>query len=574
MPHRYALKLLGLALGLLVFFGLAPGHAETVRVQLLWHHQAQFAGIYVAQAKGFYEREGLDVETIEGMLGFNALQSVASGRADVALSWLPAAIDARRRGWNVVNIGQILRTGGTSIVCRRDAGIAEPRDVAGKRLGVWYIGDELSVQAWLESLGLSMGDVSIGVQSENGADLVSGEADCVTAMAYNEYWSILAAGLSPSELMVVRLADHGLGILEDGLYVLEEALADPERRDRLARFLKATAEGWAYAGRNVDEAMFITMAEAPGLDPVHQRRMLETILRMIGGPGETALMDIGDFETSVDIIAGRPDEAFVVRQAAVNAWTHRLRYESGLEGESLLTLSRATRHYLAETLNSGWFYALTVIGAVVFGFAGFMRAQQRNYDLWGAFVLTLLPAGGGGTIRDLLVGGDRYPPFIIQDPVHMYIVLATFLAGVASAAVIPERMISTRRFDRTMKFLDTLGFAAFCIVGAKVALMAGLTWIWIPICCALTCAGGGMLSDVIMGREPRTFQGEPYEEVAIMGGIFLLLALQVADAFEQQPGIATAAVVTTLVLVFCARGAVIVLGLRSHRFGQRRAVEA
>lgn len=574
MPRRQSCQLSTILIALLAWLFALPASAETVRLQLLWHHQAQFAGVYVAQAKGFYEREGIDLELLEGAPGFNPLQSLAIGEADVAMSWLPAAIDARRRGWNVVNIGQIMREGGTSVVCRRDAGIARPRDVAGKRIGVWYIGDELNVQAWLESIGLSLSDVGISAQRENGADLISGEADCVTAMTYNEYWSILDSHLSPSDLMVVRLSDTGLGFLEDGLYATEEALADPARRDVLARFLKATVEGWAYAKDNVDEAMFVSMDRTSGLDPTHQRRMLETILRMIGDPREIGLMDIGDFDASIDIIASRPEEAFVVNEAAKDAWTHRLRYEAGVDDDTLLTLSTATRHYLTETLNSTWFNVLNIIGAVVFGFAGFMRAQQRNYDLWGAFVLTLLPAAGGGTIRDLLVGGERYPPFITQDPVYIYIVLATFLAGVVSAALIPERLIATRWFDRTMKVCDTVGFAAFCVVGAKVAIMAELTWIWIPICCGLTCAGGGMLSDIIIGREPRTFQGEPYEELAIIGGLFMLLGLQVADAFEQQPGIATAAVASTVILVFCMRGAVIVFGLRTHRLGRETAENA
>jgi uncharacterized membrane protein YeiH len=40
---------------------------------------------------------------------------------------------------------------------------------------------------------------------------------------------------------------------------------------------------------------------------------------------------------------------------------------------------------------------------------------------------------------------------------------------------------------------DTVGLAAFRIIGAKVAIVARLDWLWIPLLAALTCAGGGVL---------------------------------------------------------------------------------
>ena len=54
-------------------------------------------------------------------------------------------------------------------------------------------------------------------------------------------------------------------------------------------------------------------------------------------------------------------------------------------------------------------------------------------------------------------------------------------------------MIDSRSFDRWLAVFDTVGLAAFTVVGAKVALIADLAWYWVPICAALTCAGGGML---------------------------------------------------------------------------------
>ncbi|MEX2297634.1 MAG: hypothetical protein WD715_09470, partial [Dongiaceae bacterium] len=79
--------------------------------------------------------------------------------------------------------------------------------------------------------------------------------------------------------------------------------------------------------------------------------------------------------------------------------------------------------------------------------------------------------------------------------------------------------------------------------------------------------GGGMLLDVVTGREPRTFQGEPYEEIAVAGGLLLLFGLQIADANEHQPWIVAAAILTTLLFVIVVRLVVVRYGLRSFRLG-------
>src|SRR4029077_19919707 len=81
-----------------------------------------------------------------------------------------------------------------------------------------------------------------------GVELLTGkQADCISTMTYNEYGQLLDAGMKPSELVVFRYDDQGVAALEDGLYVLQPALADPARLERLARFLRASVAGWRYA---------------------------------------------------------------------------------------------------------------------------------------------------------------------------------------------------------------------------------------------------------------------------------------------------------------------------------------
>lgn len=72
-------------------------------MQLLWTHQAQFAGYYVADARGYYRREGLKVSLVPGGPGIAPLERLERGEVDIALAWLPHALDARMRGADVVS---------------------------------------------------------------------------------------------------------------------------------------------------------------------------------------------------------------------------------------------------------------------------------------------------------------------------------------------------------------------------------------------------------------------------------------------------------------------------------------
>lgn len=326
------------------FVALPPACAQPpdhVRVQLNWYNQAQFAGLYVAQKHGFYERERIAIELIEGGPGINPAEVLSAGKADVAVTWLSAAIEARTRGHQVVNFAQIFRQSGMAIVCRRDAGVQSPKDVAGKVFGVWKIGDELNANDWLKRVGVPAEQVTFIEQRPDGLDLIERRAACVTAMMYNEYWSILNGGLAPNDLLTVRLGGVGLGFLEDGLYARSSALQDEHQRDILTRFLRATLAGWSYASDNFEEALAISMASAPRTEAVHQRRMLDSIVRLIGDTGRIGLLDLPSYWHSIDLVAEYGGAGNAVRAAAAQGWTHELWLAAKCGRNSGVTVSKA-----------------------------------------------------------------------------------------------------------------------------------------------------------------------------------------------------------------------------------------
>ena len=192
-----------LAVGFSLIAGIASA-ADEVTLQLKWVTQAQFAGYYVALDRGFYDAEDLDVTIKPGGPEIAPTQVLAGGGADVTVEWMPAALAAREKGLAMVNIAQPFKSSGLMLTCRKDAGIESTADFRGKTLGVWFFGNEFPFLSWMSQLGIPTDGSANGVemlkQGFNVDPILNGQAACVSTMSYNEYWQIIDAGLSPSDL--------------------------------------------------------------------------------------------------------------------------------------------------------------------------------------------------------------------------------------------------------------------------------------------------------------------------------------------------------------------------------------
>mgnify|MGYP003145696679 CR=1 FL=1 len=251
------------AVAALTLTGAAQAQDE-VTLQLKWVTQAQFAGYYVAKDKGFYEEENLDVTIKPGGPDIAPEQVIAAGGADVITTWMAAGLAARERGVPLVNIAQPFKTGGLQVNCLKSAGIETPEDFPGHIMGVWFYGNEYPFYAWMASLGIETdgadeNGVSVIKQAFSADPLIQGQADCISTMTYNEYGQVLDAGITEDELVTFNYLEMGFGMLEDGLYVLEENLEDPEFKDKMVRFVRASMKGWKYAEENPAEAAQIVL---------------------------------------------------------------------------------------------------------------------------------------------------------------------------------------------------------------------------------------------------------------------------------------------------------------------------
>lgn len=299
--------------------------ADQVTLQLKWVTQAQFAGYYVAKEKGFYDEVGLDVTINPGGPDISPPQIIAGGGADVVIDWMPSALASREKGVALVNIAQPFKRSGMMLTCRKETGIAKPEDFRGKTLGVWFFGNEYPFLSWMSKLGIPTkgGDKGVNVlkQGFNVDPLLQKQADCVSTMTYNEYWQVIDAGLKPADLVVFKYEDEGVATLEDGLYVLEDRLKDAAFVDRMARFVKASMKGWAWARENQKDAALIVLEnDATGAQTEkHQVRMMGEINKLT--EGSDGSLNEKDYERTVQtLLSGGSDP--VITKAPTGAWTH------------------------------------------------------------------------------------------------------------------------------------------------------------------------------------------------------------------------------------------------------------
>jgi len=269
---RHAVALLWLAAALL----LAPASAlaqEKTSVVLHWLPQAQFAGFYMAEAKGFYAEEGVEVTLIHGGPDILASEYLESGRADFATLFLSSALQ-RRATLPIINVGQFVQHSALMLITKTADNIETIDDLNGKKIGLWANEFQIQARALFRQRGLK---VTVVPQSESLDLFMRGGVQAASGMWYNEYHTLLSYGMEESELKPFFFSSYGLDFPEDGLYCLE---VTANTRPTLAQaVVRATVKGWQYAFGNHEETIEVVMkrmAEAGvAASRPHQRWMLK-----------------------------------------------------------------------------------------------------------------------------------------------------------------------------------------------------------------------------------------------------------------------------------------------------------
>jgi NitT/TauT family transport system substrate-binding protein len=314
--------------------------------QLQWTPQAQFAGYFAANDKGYYDEVGLNVELLDGGPTIPPQQVVAAKDGpELGEGWVPKVLVANEEGADLVNIAQVFQRSGTLSVSWKDSKITGPSDWKGKKIGAWGFGNEFEVTAAARKAGLADSDYEKVVQDFNMDPLLNRDIDAAEAMTYNELAQLLEKTnpdtgklYSLDDLNIINFNEFGTAMLQDHIIARKswlEGETSGVSNERIATcFLRASFKGWMYCRDNPDDCVDITLNQGTILGKGHQAWMMNEINALIWpSPDGIGILDPKLWQQTIDI-----SKEFKILKADPADWAFRTDLAQaaldGLEGDA------------------------------------------------------------------------------------------------------------------------------------------------------------------------------------------------------------------------------------------------
>ncbi len=260
-----------------------PAPLDQVSVRLKWAHSAQFAGMYVADARGFYAEEGIEVGFLPGGPDVDELDAVASGEDDFGIVTGSEVCVARSQGRKVKAIAVVFRLNPTVYVTLADSGIEKPEDFAGKRVRVNP--RDFVLPAMMRKVGTEMSQLQAMPPASSLEDLIAGELDVCNGYLTDQVMALRDQG---HKLRLFHPDDYGVHVYNDLIITTDEMVE--EKPGLVERFLRATLRGWRYAVENPEEAVAVSLTYSGGSESHEAAAMLAQIPLIHTGVDEIGWM--------------------------------------------------------------------------------------------------------------------------------------------------------------------------------------------------------------------------------------------------------------------------------------------
>lgn len=230
---------------------VASGGAKNGRLtyQLVWLPNFQNAGDFVADAKGYFTKEGLQVTIKNGGPGVIVEPLLVSGKAQIAAAGPQDTLQAISKGADLKIIGALYQKSVWAVISLASKPIHTPHDLIGKKIGI-SAGDIVAWQTFLKINGIGKNQIDAVPVQYDTTPLVAGEVDAWLGYVNNEAVTLEATGHPTAHFM---LSDYGYKTVENIRTVSTAALNDPKRRAQLVAFMKADIHGWQDAVANPAE---------------------------------------------------------------------------------------------------------------------------------------------------------------------------------------------------------------------------------------------------------------------------------------------------------------------------------
>jgi diguanylate cyclase (GGDEF)-like protein/PAS domain S-box-containing protein len=243
MRCKFGVQQFTMLLGLLAVMPVCVC-AETIDLQLRWHHQFQFAGYYAAVQQGYYQKAGLDVVIHEGTPDKISINEVLQGHAQYGVANSELLLAA------------IYQHSPSILLARKDSGIFSPSDLVGKK--VMMLGNTVDADftAMFPNEHIDMAKIHIIPSSFDIQDLVTGKVDVFNSYISNEPYFLKQQGI---EFTVISPRNYGVDFYSDMLFTSENELKD--HPERVKAFLDASLQGWNYAMNHPQEIIALLQNE-------------------------------------------------------------------------------------------------------------------------------------------------------------------------------------------------------------------------------------------------------------------------------------------------------------------------
>lgn len=290
------MKILHLCFQVLILLSLfgcqtePPKKIDKVRVQLKFHHQAQFAGLYMAVEHGFYQDENIEVEFVEGGGDVDLFTPIINKEAQFSIASSDLILAKRVSGQPIKAIAVVYKKSACVFVSKTESNILRPHDMKNKKVAVLLDKAkeyEFQLRAMLKNLQIDSKTVKMVDLDRQYQQFLAGDVDVTGAYVNGGALRLESQGV---KLNYIWPSDYGVEFYSDALFTHDSLIKN--NPDLVLRFLRASLRGWNEAIRHSEDAVTVTLKYAKIKDRKLQAAMMHAQHPLIyTGNGQIGSMD-------------------------------------------------------------------------------------------------------------------------------------------------------------------------------------------------------------------------------------------------------------------------------------------
>lgn len=271
-----------------------------IKMVLNWKHEGPQAWFFLAQEKGYFKAEGLDVEMDQGEGSAASVPKVASGAYQAGFGDMNAIIDlsSKRPAEAPVAVFMVYNATPFVVVVKQDSPIKGPKDLEGRTIGGPASDGALKLfPAFSRIAGINPGKVNITNMAPNLREqmLMRGQVDAVFGYVTTVTFSARAMGLDPAkELRFIRYGDHGMDLYSNAVFFSQSFIK--ENPKAVEGFVRALTRAVRDVMADPDAGVAAVLKREPLLKrDVEKAKLLHTMRTDMNHP-ELAKVGLGDLD--------------------------------------------------------------------------------------------------------------------------------------------------------------------------------------------------------------------------------------------------------------------------------------